>query len=121
MEQPPQDHPRRSLNIGLVAYGVTPGLVMVRVPTERGRWVLTERCVVEVDCRCCGAVAGEPCRRNWHEQKRRPSTPIKHGSGTHAVRRDDGKRKYGHAGRLPQHKLRIGADDLAAIQAGADG
>lgn len=47
------------LTIGLTAYTVNPTMVFVRVPTERGRYVLTDRCVVEVDCPVCGAVTGE--------------------------------------------------------------
>ena len=40
----------KSLNIGVIAYGVDPSMVFVRVPNERGRWMLVDRSVVEVDC-----------------------------------------------------------------------
>jgi len=51
MSAPVIESPLRAMHIGLVAYGIDgphPSLVFVRVPTERGRWVLTDRCVVEV-------------------------------------------------------------------------
>lgn len=80
------DKPRRRMEIGLVAYGAdghNSSLVFVRVPTERGRWVLTDRCVIEVPCTFCGANLGEPCRRG------NGSGPLKHGAGTHWRRRAD--------------------------------
>jgi len=45
----------------LIAYEARDRRVFVRVPGERGRYVLTSRCVVEVPCRQCGAQTGEPC------------------------------------------------------------
>ncbi|BCP56270.1 hypothetical protein K32_48870 [Kaistia sp. 32K] len=63
--------------ISLIAFeGRDPSKAFVQVPDERGRWVLTDRCVVEVACSHCQAVVGEPCRRRggW-------------GVGTHYVRR----------------------------------
>lgn len=56
------DRPRKTLNIALHAYECLPGLVFVKVPNERGRYMLTDRCVVEVDCPHCKAVSGEPCK-----------------------------------------------------------
>lgn len=101
--------------IGLVAYGIdgpNPNLVFVRVPTERGRWVLTDRCVVEVPCSRCGAIVGEPCRRNWGFRFR--TKALSHGAGTHADRRT--------AWQLIKHtklwhttpKLRLRAEDYTA-------
>jgi len=64
--------------ISLVAYeSKIPGKVFVGVPNERGRYVLTDRCVIEVECGACCAAVGEPCHN-------------KHGvywSGTHCDRR----------------------------------
>ena len=117
--------PTRSLNVGMVAYGLTPELAMVRVPSERGRWMLVHWCVVAVDCTLCGAISGEPCRSNHYQLKRQsarfPTVAVRHGIGTHAVRRTDAMRMYGsYRGfhRLPAHKIRITADELQA--AGAD-
>lgn len=36
--------------------------VFVAVPTERGKYVRTDVCVVEVDCLYCLGAIGEPCR-----------------------------------------------------------
>lgn len=38
-----------------------PNQVFVRVPNEPGRWILAERCVVEIPCPKCHAAIGEPC------------------------------------------------------------
>lgn len=99
----------RSLTIGLFAYSVDPSLVFVRVPNERGRWMLTARCVVEVPCPCCEAIVGEPCRR-YH------SSGIKYGVGTHVRRRSEGRAKndgnYHPAQSYP--KLRLRPDEIAA-------
>lgn len=46
--------------ISLISYACTPAKVFVRIPNERGRWTLTDRCVVEVACPTCGAVMGSP-------------------------------------------------------------
>lgn len=49
--------------ISLVAYeSRRKQLVFVKVPDERGRYVLTSRSVVEVACSHCHVVVGEPCR-----------------------------------------------------------
>lgn len=63
--------------ITLVAYeSRDPSKVFVHVPDERGRWVLTDRCVVEVACSHCEAAVGEPCRHITG-----------YGVGTHHIRR----------------------------------
>lgn len=119
----------KSLNIGVVAYGVDPSLVMVRVPNERGRWLLTDRCVVEIDCPFCLAVAGEPCRK-WlggrffrrhgiEPPEPPPAESIRYGVGVHVARKSAAAQKFGGnrwAMRQPPHKLRIRADELAEIQ-----
>jgi hypothetical protein len=111
------------LTIGLVAYQVNPSMVFVRVPTERGRYLLTDRCVVEVPCGHCGAMVGEPCRRGtWWRHVRQPewiaAGPPKHGVGVHVCRRDDGRRFRGgnvRPGDDPP-KVRIAAEDFIAAQ-----
>lgn len=122
----------RTLNIGLVAYGVDRSMVMVRVPNERGRWLATDRCVVEVDCAHCGAVTGEPCRkwlgstyyrRHGIERPTMDPSDIRYGVGVHCVRKYDAKRKHGgsrYTERLPPHKLRITASELAELQKPAE-
>ena len=112
------------LTIGLVAYQVNPSMVFVRVPTERGRYLLTDRCVVEVPCEVCGAIVGEPCRRGqWWKGRRNEwmegfPGPPKHGVGTHARRRDAGRAYRG--GNLRPNadvpKVRISAEDFIAAQ-----
>ena len=53
--------------ISLVAYETRdPRKVFVKVPNQRGRWMLTDRCVVEVACKFCGSAIGEPCRSKCH-------------------------------------------------------
>lgn len=105
--------------INLIAYTCTPEKVFVKVPNERGRWMLTDRCVVEVACTHCGAARGEPCFRHfgigqrgipseWMEQRR-------YGVGTHHVRRTDYQRQagHGHARRHPEGaKPRVRAADI---------
>lgn len=103
----PPAAPRRSLNIGIVAYECIPGLVFVRVPNERARYMLVERCVAEVDCEHCNAVAGEPCKRTY-------STGVTYSVGTHAVRRGDGRRGRARPYTGQKPKLRIAAEDLIA-------
>lgn len=94
--------PKRTFQVGIHAYECLPGLVFVRVPNERGRYMLVERCVAEVDCGLCGAVTGEPC----HNGKRDRRYHI----GTHAVRRTAWKVRGAYS-RLPKPKIRIAADD----------
>lgn len=111
------------LTIGLTAYTVNPSMVFVRVPTERGRYMLTDRCVVEVDCPFCGATVGEPCRRGSLWNRRRDpgvwaGVPPKHGAGTHADRRTAARVKRGGNLRPGDDvpKVRIPAEDFVAAQ-----
>lgn len=73
--------------ISLVAYTEVDGRVFVKIPNEQGRYFLTDRCVVEVNCRYCGALVGEPCYSKEREGYR------KYTSGTHWKRRADGQIK----------------------------
>lgn len=59
-----------------------PDKVFVRVPNERGRWVYTDRCVVEVPCSLCKSIVGEPCKGQSNNYI----------AGTHYVRRYAWKR-----------------------------
>lgn len=105
-------------SISLVAYHCTPEKVFVRVPNERGRFVLTDRCVVEVECTHCGAAIGEPCFResggrgcpaSWRGTRR-------YLAGTHWTRRTSYQRRdgQGHATRYADGaKPRVRAEDLA--------
>ncbi|NKF21531.1 zinc finger domain-containing protein [Solimonas marina] len=104
-----------SLQIGLIAYQATPNLVFVRIPNEKGRWMLTDRCVAEVDCSYCGSVAGEPCKNRgsyWD------GSPLRYRAGTHSARRDGARKKLGwgyrSAGAKP--KLRLRPEDIEAAQ-----
>ena len=121
----------KSLNIGVVAYGINPDMVMVRVPNEKGRWLLTDRCVVEVDCPVCYAVAGEPCRHwmntwkrgtggsGWGHRVPPPAECIRYGVGVHVRRKEAAQVKFGGgqwAARRPPHKIRLSAHDLADLQ-----
>lgn len=100
------------MSIGLIAYEALPGLVFVKVPSERGRWILTDRSAVEVDCPLCKAVTGEPCRRNW-----RSGPAFKHGSFVHTYRKDAARKVLGYFyGKRIKPKLRLNADDIAPIQ-----
>lgn len=108
----------KSLNIGIVAYGVDPSIVFVRVPNERGRWMMVDRCVVEVDCPHCHAVAGEPCRR-VKESRINPTLVLYH-VAVHVRRKMEWQKATGlrhPAKRAKPHKLRIRADELAELQA----
>lgn len=95
--------------IGLVAYcALPPNHVFVRVPNEPGRWVMVHRCVVDVECSHCKAVAGEPCKRGKH-----------YGVGTHIARRaahSSFRWHHKHEG-MPQHKPRIRQADIEAAEA----
>lgn len=99
--------------IGLIAYGITNSHVMVRVPNERGRWLLTHRAVAEVACRCCGATAGEPCHNMRSGSARRYWTE------THVVRRDDAAAAKRKGVPPAKHKIRVTAADLEAASADA--
>lgn len=100
---PVVDKPRASLQISVIAYECLPGAVFVRVPNERGRWLMTDRCVVEVDCVVCGALCGEPCHNNKQGALRHYNV------GTHARRRDHGVMR--HRQMAPKPKLRMRAED----------
>lgn len=113
--------PLRSMHIGLVAYGVdgpSPSLVFVRVPTERGRWLLTDRCVVEVACPSCEAAIGEPCRKFLTTQGEK--RPLQHRVQTHFRRRDAWQEIKRTRDWHDLPKLRIPAEDLAAAMSMAD-
>lgn len=109
------------LTIGLVAYAVDPAMVMVRVPNERGRWMLVDRSVVEVGCPHCGAITGEPCRavRSGWRSDGKLHDPIRYHVGVHVARKQAWSDATGlrfPARRAGPHKLRIRADELAALQ-----
>jgi hypothetical protein len=60
---PPHKVKQRAVSLQYFeAPGDPQGRVFVRVPDERGRWVLTDKSVVEVECPACGAMRYEPCR-----------------------------------------------------------
>lgn len=89
-----------TLNIGLTAYHALGNLVFVRVPSERGRYLLTDLCVLVVACPHCGALIGEPCRRgHWRagilDGGHGNCCPKAHGSGVHCARKNAAKDKYG--------------------------
>lgn len=98
--------PRRTLNISVNAYECLPGLVFVKVPNDRGRWMLTHRCVAEVDCPHCKAIAGEPCRRMFSGGQ------LHYHVDTHAKRREAAKAIAVRGAAKP--KLRIRAEDICA-------
>lgn len=100
------EKPRGSLNISVVAYECLPGAVFVRVPNERGRWLMTDRCVAEVGCPSCGALTGEPCHNG------RSGAYLRYHVSTHCRRRDLAPRKRPGS---PKPKLRIRAEDLEAL------
>jgi hypothetical protein len=91
--------------IGLVAYcALPPNIVFVRVPNEIGRWLLTDRCVVDVDCPVCKAQAGEPCH-NMRVIRR-------YGTGTHADRRVKFRRMGMKRTEVPPHKPHLSTNDV---------
>lgn len=49
--------------ISLVAYTAIPGKVFVKDPSLRGRWMITDTCVIHESCPLCKAIVGEPCYR----------------------------------------------------------
>lgn len=106
----------QSLSIGLIAYGLDEHRVFVRVPNEKGRWMLAERCVIEVDCPYCGAITGEPCRAV--RRRCEPHNPVRYHVGTHCDRRDEWHRKAGRrpSRREPPRKLHITAAEMAELQ-----
>lgn len=111
----------KSLNIGLVAYGLDTSKAFVRVPNERGRWMLTDRCVAEVDCPHCKAVAGEPCRQiqtSWRRMDQ-PHDPIRYCASVHIARKRAWSQATGHrfpARHAAPHKPRVPAAELAELE-----
>jgi hypothetical protein len=113
-----------TLNIGLTAYYVTGGLVFVKVPSERGRYMLTDMSVIAVDCPHCGAMIGEPCRRGmWRNKQLWVSTihlhenqrPNSHGIGVHCVRKTEARRVHGFGWqkKFAAYKVKLGTADVA--------
>jgi hypothetical protein len=105
---------RRSREISLVAYHAIDRLVFVRVPNERGRYMLTDQCVALVPCSQCGACVGEPCANrhlNWY--RNHPDLPTRYTVSTHVARRGTAMARYGHGG-MPKTKVRIAAEDVEA-------
>jgi hypothetical protein len=107
----------QQLQISVVAYEAIKGKVFVRVPNERGRWMLTDRCVAEVPCEWCGSVTGEPC------STRRKRDPLfRYGVATHIARRMAADRKRGwRSVSGPPPKLRIRIEDITAAEENPDG
>jgi hypothetical protein len=105
--------PMRSLQIGVHAYECLPGLVFVRVPNERGRYMLVDRCVAEVDCPHCHSIAGEPCHKTRFGGNRVYCV------GTHAWRRSAWQDiKHGRSKDKP--KVRLASEDVAGALADLD-
>ena len=104
-----------SLQIGITAYEAMPGMVFLRVPNERGRWVLTDRCAAEVDCERCGAVAGEPCMA-WGPRMGCGERSHRYHTGVHCRRKEAGKEWRRQHQNPVKPKLRVHADDLADSQ-----
>jgi len=113
-----------TLSIGLISYAVDTSKVFVRVPNERGRWMLVDRCVVEVDCPHCKAVTGEPCRRKWPEWSKNsdPGDASRYHICVHVDRRRAWQELTGYrtpSARIGPHKLRLRADEIAQLQSNA--
>ena len=118
-----------TLNIGLVAYHCTGNLAFVRVPSERGRYMLTDLCVIAVPCPMCGAVIGEPCRRgSWYNGQpylTRIGADARnggHGCSVHTARKDAANQKYGRGWMrtiIAHYKLHLNAGDVAAAMTDA--
>ncbi len=110
-----------TLNIGLMAYHAVGNLAFVKVPSERGRYMLTDLCVIAVECKVCGAIIGVPCRsyyglRFW--ERRFPETkPSAHTSGVHVDRKHAADEKFGRGWKktvLAHYKLHLAAGDIEA-------
>lgn len=109
------------LTIGLIAYNIDTSKAFVRVPNERGRWILTDRSVVEVGCPHCAAITGEPCRavRSGWRSDGKLHDPIRYHAGIHVARKQAWAEATGlrfPARRADPHKLHIRADELGALQ-----
>lgn len=99
----------RSKTISVVAYcALPPNSIFIRVPNERGRWMITERCVAEVGCPLCHVEVGEPCI----------SRPGNYTVGVHVWRRNLWQSK-GKPGNGTQHKPRFRLSDVSPAPIGS--
>lgn len=110
-----------SLNIGLTAHLVVGNLCFVKVPSERGRYVLTDLCVTVVPCPVCEALVGEPCRKyyglRYWDRIMPNEKPMAHGVGVHVDRKRAAERKFGrrYAAQVAGHyRVHLAAGDVAA-------
>jgi hypothetical protein len=98
--------------VKMIAYeSRDPLRVFVAVPNEKGRYVLTDRCVAFVACPHCGSAQYEPCRS--HTGGSRALVDPKYTAQTHYDRR--------HAGTEAIRQLRrkdqpVAYDDVIADQ-----
>lgn len=83
----------RNPTISLVAFEErgNPDFIFVSVPTERGRYVRTDRCVAYVPCSYCGSVVGEPCKSR--------GTRDRYGGGVHCDRKAAFRKVHGFGGK----------------------
>lgn len=109
------------LTIGLVAHWVIGNLCFVKVPSERGRYMLTDICVIGVPCPVCEAIVGEPCRKyyglRYWDERFPEKKPQAHGVTVHCERRSAAREKFGrnYTHTLAQrYHVHIPASDLAA-------
>lgn len=113
-----------SLSIGLQAYYIAGGLVFVKVPSERGRYMLTDMSVIAVECPHCGAMIGEPCRRGmWRNKRLWVSTihlhqnqkPQSHSIGVHVDRKTEARRVHGFGWqkKFAAYKVRLDGNDVS--------
>ena len=58
-----------------------PNFIFVKVPNEKGRYLRTDKSVLLVPCKFCGALKMEPCRRS-------KETPYSYVGTTHFSRRN---------------------------------
>ena len=110
-----------SLNIGLTAHLVVGNLCFVKVPSERGRYILTDLCVTVVPCPVCEALVGEPCRKyyglRYWDRIMPNEKPMAHGVGVHVDRKRAAERKFGrrYAAQVASHyRVHLAAGDVAA-------
>lgn len=116
-----------ALSIGLTAYHAVGNLVFVKVPSERGRYMLTDMCVIVVDCPLCEAVMGEPCRGGKFGmrfgQRVHGLPPTSHGVNVHCCRKEAADKKLGRGWKrrvAEKYKLRLAAGDVVAALTDAD-
>jgi hypothetical protein len=87
------------------------GFVFVAVPDERGRYLRTDKSVVQVACPNCRSVVGEPCKLGHG-----------YGGGTHANRRSAAKAKhYGERGQDQLDPIGVEALGFADVPASPPG